>query len=108
MPNRGAAIAGWGGALPDKVVTNADLERTLDTTDQWIVERSGIRERRIVPRPGEDGTGPTNTAELAVAAGQRALTPAGLSPADIDLLVLATTTPDQTVPATSAAVAELL
>src|SRR3954452_13297505 len=108
MPNRGAAIAGWGAALPDKVVTNADLEQTLDTNDQWIVERSGIRERRIVPRPGEEGTGPSNTAELAAAAGQRAIESAGLSPADIDLLILATTSPDQMVPATSAAVAELL
>src|SRR5437763_17193137 len=108
MAARGAAITGWSGVLPDKVLTNHDLEQTLDTSDEWIVERSGIRERRIVPRPGEDGTGPTNTAELAVAASQQALTSAGLSAADIDLLILATTTPDQTVPATSAHVADLL
>ena len=88
----GMRILGWGTALPDKVVTNADLEKTLDTSDEWIVERSGIRERRI----GE------STAELAIGAGRAALANAGIDPTDVDLLVLATTTPDQQVPATSA------
>src|SRR4051812_3780247 len=88
-PNRGAAITGWGVALPDKVVTNADLEKTLDTSDTWIVERTGIGQRYV--------GGPTS--DLAVAAATKALDKAGLSPADIGLLVLATTTPDQTVPA---------
>ncbi len=88
----GSRILGWGTALPDKVVTNSDLEKTLDTSDEWIVERSGIRERRI----GD------STAELAIAAGRQALEKAGVDPASIDLLILATTTPDQTVPATSA------
>jgi 3-oxoacyl-[acyl-carrier-protein] synthase-3 len=91
---RGARITGWGVGLPDKVVTNVDLEGTLDTSDEWITERTGIRERRI------GGT----TAGLAVDAGQAALAKAGLDPSEIDLLVLATTTPDQTVPATSAQV----
>jgi 3-oxoacyl-[acyl-carrier-protein] synthase-3 len=95
---RGARITGWGVALPDKVVTNADLEATLDTSDEWITERTGIRERRI------GGT----TAGLAVEAGQAALARAGLEPEEIDLLVLCTTTPDQTVPATSAHVQQLL
>jgi 3-oxoacyl-[acyl-carrier-protein] synthase III len=90
----GIRIVGWGDALPDKTVTNADLEARLDTTDRWITERTGIRERRI----GE------STAALAIEAGRAALATSGHSPADIDLVVLATTTPDQAVPATSAQV----
>jgi len=91
---RSARITGWGTALPDKVVTNADLEATLDTTDEWIVERSGIRERRV------GGT----TASLAIASGAAAMEKAGVEAAGIDLLMLCTTTPDQQVPATSAVV----
>jgi 3-oxoacyl-[acyl-carrier-protein] synthase III len=100
MPPAGAGcrITGWGSALPDKIVTNADLELTLDTSDQWIIERTGIRERRI------GGT----TASLAAEAGAVALAHAGLTGADIDLVLLATTTPDQALPATSAHVHELL
>lgn len=89
-----AVVTGWGTALPDTVVTNADLQQRLDTTDEWIVERSGIRERRI------GGT----VASLSIAAGRAALAGAGVDPGDIDLLLLATTTPDETVPATSASV----
>jgi 3-oxoacyl-[acyl-carrier-protein] synthase-3 len=88
----GLRIRGWGVALPDQVVTNRDLEKTLDTSDEWIVDRTGIRERRI------GGT----TASLAIAAGRAALECAAIEPASIDLMILATTTPDQTVPATSA------
>jgi 3-oxoacyl-[acyl-carrier-protein] synthase-3 len=95
---RGATVVGWGSALPDKVVTNADLESTLDTTDAWIIERTGIRERRI------GGT----TAGLAIEAGQRALDKAGLAPNDIDFLLLATTTPDQTIPSTASEVQSTL
>jgi 3-oxoacyl-[acyl-carrier-protein] synthase III len=87
----GGAITGWGMALPDKVVTNADFEARLDTTDAWIVERTGIRERRF------GGT----TRSLGREAAQAALDRAGLEASEIDLLVLATTTPDQAVPATS-------
>ncbi len=94
----GMRILGWGTALPDKIVTNHDLERTLDTSDAWIVERSGIKERRI----GE------STAELAIEAGRHALERAKIDPASVDLLILATTTPDQTVPATSAHVHDAL
>ena len=94
----GMRILGWGTALPEKVVTNHDLEQTLDTSDAWIVERSGIRERRI----GD------STAELAIEAGRHALERADIDPASVDLLVLATTTPDQTVPATSAHVHDAL
>jgi 3-oxoacyl-[acyl-carrier-protein] synthase-3 len=90
----GAAITGWGLALPDKVVTNADFAARLDTSDDWIVERTGIRERRF------GGT----TQGLAVEAARAALDEAGLQGSDIDLVVLATTTPDRSVPATSSAV----
>jgi 3-oxoacyl-[acyl-carrier-protein] synthase-3 len=94
----GLQIVGWGTALPKKVLTNKDLEAQLDTTDEWIRERTGIRERRI----GD------STAELAIAAGREALEHANVDPASVDLLVLCTTTPDQTVPATSARVHEEL
>ena len=88
----GMRILGWGTSLPEKLVTNADLEKTLDTSDEWIVERRGIRERPI----GDP------TAENAIGAGRAALEHAGVDPASIDLMILATTTPDQQVPATSA------
>jgi 3-oxoacyl-[acyl-carrier-protein] synthase III len=91
---RGARITGWGAALPDKTVTNADLAATMDTSDEWITERTGIRERRV------GGT----TCGLAVEAGRAAIASAGVDLADIDLLLLATTTPDQTVPATASSV----
>jgi len=91
---RSARITGWGTALPDKVVTNADLEATLDTSDEWIVERSGIRERRVGG----------STASLAITSGAAAMEKAGVAAAGIDLLLLCTTTPDQQVPATSAVV----
>lgn len=89
---------GWGSAVPEKVVTNDDLSARLDTTDAWITERTGIKERHI------GGT----TSQLAVEAGKRALAQAGLDGSDIDVLVLATTTPDATVPGTSATVQEAL
>jgi 3-oxoacyl-[acyl-carrier-protein] synthase-3 len=85
-------------ALPDKVVTNADYAARLDTSDAWIVERTGIRERRL------GGT----TQGLAVEAAAAALDKAGVAPADIDLVILATTTPDKSVPATSSAVQDEL
>lgn len=95
---RGAVITGWGSALPERVVTNADLTATLDTSDEWIKERSGISERHV------GGT----TAGLSVASGRAALLMAGLDPSEIDALVLSTTTPDRTVPATSAHVQNAL
>jgi 3-oxoacyl-[acyl-carrier-protein] synthase-3 len=94
----GIAIRGWGTALPEKVLTNADLAQMVDTSDEWIVERTGIRERRI------GGT----TAGLATEAAQRAIETAGVDPSTIDLLILATTTPDQTVPATASSVQHAL
>jgi 3-oxoacyl-[acyl-carrier-protein] synthase-3 len=91
---RGLTVRSCGIAVPDKVVTNDDLSARLDTSDAWITERTGIRERRI------GGT----TSGLAVGAGHQALERAGLEPGDIDVLVLATTTPDAHVPATAATV----
>jgi 3-oxoacyl-[acyl-carrier-protein] synthase-3 len=98
MNIRGTRITGWGVALPDRVVTNADFEARIDTSDQWITERTGIKERRF------GGT----TASLAAEAGIRAIKSANLIPEDIDLLVLSTTTPDLTTPATSSLVQNLI
>jgi 3-oxoacyl-[acyl-carrier-protein] synthase-3 len=98
---KSAVVTGWGSALPETVVTNADLEARLDTSDAWIVERSGIRERRLAA-PEE------TTAVLASAAGAAAVKEAGLTPSDVGVLVLATTTPDQVMPATSARVHDAL
>ena len=85
---------GCGHYLPEQVITNDDLSRILDTSDEWIRSRSGIRTRRRVA----DGE---TTADMAVEASQMALEHAGLDAADLDLIVLATTTPDQTFPATA-------
>ena len=88
----GGVITGWGVALPDKVVTNFDLEaQGLETTDQWIRERTGIVERRVGG----------STAELSIEAGRKAIEMSGVDPATIDVVILATTTPDQIVPATA-------
>jgi 3-oxoacyl-[acyl-carrier-protein] synthase-3 len=95
---RSAAITGWGVALPDKTVTNADLEATLDTSDAWITERTGIRERRV------GGT----TAGLGIEAGQQALESAGVAGSDIDLVLLCTTTPDRTMPSTASEIQDAL
>ncbi|HWH34234.1 MAG TPA: beta-ketoacyl-ACP synthase III [Acidimicrobiales bacterium] len=94
----GAAVTGWGVALPETAVTNADLEARLDTSDTWITERTGIRERRI------GGT----TGELATAAARQALVAADATPASVELLVLATSTPDQQMPATASVVQDAL
>jgi 3-oxoacyl-[acyl-carrier-protein] synthase-3 len=96
-PSR-ARITGWGTALPDKVVTNADLEDSLDTTDEWIVERTGIRERRV------GGT----TTGLGIEAAQGAMARAGVQGTDIDLVLLCTSTPDETMPASASAIQQAL
>jgi 3-oxoacyl-[acyl-carrier-protein] synthase-3 len=83
-----------GGYLPERVLTNDDLARVVDTSDQWITERTGIKERRIAAE-GE------LTSSMGAAAARQALDAAGLAPEDIDLIVLATSTPDQTFPATA-------
>jgi 3-oxoacyl-[acyl-carrier-protein] synthase-3 len=94
-------IVGWGVAAPEGRVTNADLEARVDTSDAWIVERTGIRERRAAA-PGE------TTATLATAAASDAIKRAGLSPTDIDLLIVATATPEQPIPHTGAFVGDAL
>jgi 3-oxoacyl-[acyl-carrier-protein] synthase-3 len=89
-----ARIMGTGSYLPDRVLTNEELSQSLDTTDDWIHSRSGIRERRIA---ADDEF----TCDLAEHAARRALEHAGRSPGDIDLIVVATTTPDQVFPSTA-------
>ena len=94
----GARIIGVGTALPENIVTNDDLAAKIDTSDEWITERTGIKQRHI------GGT----TASLATEAGRVALAAAGVDAASIDLLVLATTTPDRRVPACASTVQESL
>ena len=88
-----ARIIGTGSYLPSKVVTNVDLEKTLDTSDEWITARTGIKERRIVTNE--------STCDLAVEASKNALEMASLKATDLDLIILATTTPDKIFPATA-------
>lgn len=92
-----SVVLGSGSALPKRVVTNAELAGQVDTTDEWIVERTGIRQRYIAGE-GE------STATLATEAGRKAIEAAGLTPDQIDVIVLATATPDQTFPSTSSTV----
>ena len=91
---RRSIVSGTGSALPKRQVSNAELASTVDTTDEWIVERTGIRNRYIA------GEGET-TGSLATAAARRALESAGIEATDIGLIVLATATPDQTFPSTA-------
>ncbi len=90
-------LAGFGGALPERVVTNGELAASLDTSDDWIVERTGIRERRIAA-DGELGS------DLGARAARAALADARIAPEAVDGIVLATSTPDRTYPATAVAV----
>ena len=94
----GLKITGWGSALPEKILTNDDLSKMVDTTDEWIIERTGIRERHI------GGT----TAEIGSEAGRKAMESAGVDPSSVDLLILATTTPDRRVPATAPTIQNML
>jgi 3-oxoacyl-[acyl-carrier-protein] synthase-3 len=87
-----SVIRSTGHCLPEKIVTNRDLEKMVDTTDEWIVQRSGIRERRIAAEN-------QSTGDMAIAAGRDALKNAGLTGSDIDCVIVATTTPDRTFPA---------
>ena len=89
-----SVVVGVGAYLPERRVTNADLEKIVDTTDEWIVKRTGIRSRYLAAE-GE------TTSMLATKAAQRALDAAGLGPDDIDLIVLGTSTPDYTFPSTA-------
>ncbi len=94
-------VLGCGSYLPERIVTNAQLSNIVATSDEWIVERTGIRERRIAAE-GE------LTSDLAFAAANRALEHAGVKASEIDLIVLATTTPDRTFPATAVRVQAML
>ena len=95
MTANGSRITGWGSYLPPKVLTNHDLaEGGLDTSDEWIYERTGIRQRHVGG----------STSQMSIHAGQRALDSAGVSGEDIDLVIVATSTPDQLMPGTSATV----
>lgn len=98
---RGAKILGTGRALPARVVANADLAKVMDTSDEWIVQRTGIRERRFV----DPGTG---TSDLGAAAARIAIERAGLSPRDIDFIIFATISPDYFFPGSGVLVQELL
>ena len=100
-PPRSVRITGWGSYAPERVLTNADLERLVDTSDEWIQTRTGIRERRVAA-PHE------TTATLAAVAGKRAIAVAGLEPDDIDLILVATLTPDYPMPATAVLVKEAI
>lgn len=90
----GGSIVGWGSFLPELVVTNSDFEKRLDTSDTWIVERTGIRERRM--------GGVCST--MAIEAGKTAMARAGVTGKDVDILIVATTTPDKAIPAASSIV----
>lgn len=94
MSNVRAGILGTGHAYPSGVLTNADLERIVDTTDEWITSRTGIKQRRKAA-PGE------YTSQFATRASQEAIERAGIDPADIDLILCATVTPDQILPSTA-------
>ena len=99
--SRRSVVLAAGSYLPEKIVTNDDLAERMETTDEWIVQRTGIRQRHIAAE-GE------LTSHLAHKASERALAAAGIAAADIDLIVLATTTPDETFPATATRVQEML
>ena len=87
-------ILGCGAYLPDKVLTNDDLAKIVDTTDEWITERTGIKRRHIV-REGE------TTSDLALEAARRALAASGIEAGELDMVIVATTTPDETFPSTA-------
>jgi 3-oxoacyl-[acyl-carrier-protein] synthase-3 len=91
---RGSTIAGIGHYLPERVLTNAEIERLVETTDEWIVTRTGIRERRIAA-PGQASS------DLGLEAAREAMADAGVGPEDLDLIIVGTATPDMLFPATA-------
>jgi 3-oxoacyl-[acyl-carrier-protein] synthase-3 len=88
-----AAITGWGKCVPPAILTNDEIATVIDTSDEWISSRSGIRQRRVSHVPNSD---------LAAVAGQRALAAADVDVKDVDLLIVATCTPDTVIPSTAA------
>jgi 3-oxoacyl-[acyl-carrier-protein] synthase-3 len=100
-PTRRAHVTGWGRYAPAQVLTNADLEKLVDTSDEWIRTRTGIRERRVAAAN-------ETTASMGAVAGLRAIHTAGIRPDDIDLILLATLTPDYWMPSTAALVKEAI
>ena len=98
---RRAKISALGTYVPPRILTNADFERIIDTTDEWIVERTGIRERHVVDKG-------TATSDLAVEAARRCLRERGLSPDDVEVIILATVSPDMPFPASACLVQEKL
>jgi 3-oxoacyl-[acyl-carrier-protein] synthase-3 len=93
-PKRSVSIIGTGSYVPDRVLTNAELEKSVDTSDEWIVSRTGIRERRIAADT-------EFTSDMAAKAAERAIEQAGITPDEIDLIVVASVTPDMFFPSTS-------
>jgi len=96
-----AHVTGWGRYVPSQILSNKDLERMVDTSDEWIVSRTGIRERRVAAAH-------ETTASMGAVAGLRAIHAAGISPNDIDLILLGTLTPDYWMPSTAALVKEAI
>ena len=100
-PRIHAHVTGWGRYVPSQVLSNKDLERMVDTNDEWIVSRTGIRERRVAAAH-------ETTASMGAVAGLRAIYAAGIDPDEIDLILLATLTPDYWMPSTAALVKEAI
>lgn len=101
MTHRYGNIVGWGKYVPEKILTNFDLEKMVDTTNEWIVQRSGIHERRVVSE-GE------YISEMATDAGRQALQMAGIRPRELDLIIVATSSPDYLTPPVSSQVQDAL
>ncbi len=101
MKQAGAFILGTGRALPSRVLTNRDLEQMVDTSDEWITQRTGIKERRVVAE-GESNS------QLAIAAARKALERAGVAPEELDLIIVATLTPDYLMPSVAILVQQAL
>jgi len=97
-----ASITGYGSAIPDRLMTNFDFEKFLDTSDEWITKRTGVKERRILP-PDQGAT-----SELATEAGRKALEDAGITAKDLDLIICATISPDMLFPASACFVQDAL
>ncbi|MBU0952078.1 MAG: ketoacyl-ACP synthase III [Elusimicrobia bacterium] len=98
---KGIKIIGTGSFIPEKIITNADLEKMVDTTDEWITQRTGIKERHIV-EPG------VPTSDIAVEASKKAIKDAGIDPQEVDLIIVATATPDMFFPSTACVVQKKL